>query len=182
MKTVSHQRNAKDSMNVERRQRLDELGFVWDPFEMAWEEGFSNLTIYKIREGHCLVPEGYEENGFPLAQWVSRQRRCRIKDALSEERQQKLDQLGFSWDPFESSWEEGFRRLNAFKTREGHSRVPKRYVEGNFKLGRWVEIQRRNKGKMSSERRQRLNDLGFVWKVQKRATTDLLVRSQELEG
>jgi Helicase associated domain len=169
-KWASHQRNLRDSMSVERRQQLDELGFVWEPFEMAWEEGFSNLTIYKNREGHCLVPEGYKENGFPLAAWVSRQRS--LKDNLSEERRQKLTQLGFSWNPFEDAWDEGFRRLDAFKRREGHCRVPKRYFEGGFKLGRWVEIQRRDKGKLSPERLKKLNDLGFIWNGQKANTTD----------
>jgi Helicase associated domain len=169
-KWASHQRNLRDSMSVERRQRLDEMGFVWHPFEMSWNEGFSNLTVYKNREGHCLVPEGYKENGFPLAEWVSRQRRQ--KDDLSEERRRKLTQLGFSWNPFEDAWEEGFRRLDAFKGREGHCRVPNRYVEGSFKLGRWVGIQRRDKGKLSPERLKKLNDLGFIWNAQKANTTD----------
>src|SRR5262249_26157672 len=48
------QRSDKDKMSVERRARLDELGFVWDsPYEMAWQRAFNLLKIYKEREGHC---------------------------------------------------------------------------------------------------------------------------------
>ena len=36
---------------------MDAIGFVWDPLESAWEEGFAALTTFKTREGHCHVPD-----------------------------------------------------------------------------------------------------------------------------
>ena len=53
---------------------LDEIGFVWDTLESAWEEGFAALTKFKAREGHCRVPAGYVEGTFKLGQWVGVQR------------------------------------------------------------------------------------------------------------
>jgi len=97
-------------MRAERRQRLDELGFIWDPREAEWEEGFSYLKVYRGREGHCRVPQRHKKNGFPLGQWVSRQRQS--KD-LSLERRRQLDDLGFVWDQREADWEEGFNYLKA---------------------------------------------------------------------
>ena len=53
--------------------------------------------------------------------------------------------------------------LEKFKTREGHCRVPKGYVEGGYKFGTWVKTQREKKDNIPSERRQQLDDIGFEW-------------------
>jgi hypothetical protein len=156
---VSKQRGHKDTLPESRRQRLDDLGFVWDPHEAAWEEGFRCLMLYKEREGHCRVPISHKENGFDLGRWVSRQRG--YKDTLLESRRQRLDELGFVWDPHEAAWEEGFRCLMLYKEREGHCRVPVGHKEDGFRLGRWVDNQRTNRDTMPPVRRQRLDDLGF---------------------
>ena len=55
---------------------------------------------------------------------------------MSAERKQRLDAIGFVWDPLESAWEEGFAALTTFKAREGHCRVPQRHIEGSISLGR----------------------------------------------
>jgi hypothetical protein len=41
--------------------------------------------------------------------------------------------------------------------------VPRYYVEGAYKLGQWVSVQRLSKDAMSAERRNRLHRIGFVW-------------------
>jgi hypothetical protein len=76
---------------------LDELGFVWDPFETDWAEGLRYLTIYKAREGHCRVPVEHKENGFRLGSWADRQRQSNRQETLPEARRQQLDELGFVW-------------------------------------------------------------------------------------
>jgi hypothetical protein len=64
---------------------------------------------------------------------------------------------------FTEKWEEGFKHLEAFKAREGHCRVPKRILEGGYRLGIWVATQRDPRVKLSHDRRARLDALGFVW-------------------
>jgi len=127
-------------MPSERRQRLDELGFVWDPREADWEDGLSYLKIYRGRAGHCRVPQRHKENGFALGLWVSRQRQS--KDTLSLERRQGLDELGFVWDVLETDWEEGFNYLKAYNRTANHCNVPKIHKEKGFPLGIWVSEQR----------------------------------------
>jgi Helicase associated domain len=163
---VSSQRQKKAMMALDRRQRLDALGFVWNPFESFWEEGYAALKAFKTREGHCRVPQSHKENGFRLGQWVGVQRGN--ADKLSASRRQQLDELGFVWDPLETAWSEGFRYLTIYKEREGHCRVPRPHKENGFRLGQWVQVQRRNADSLSAPRRQQLDELGFVWTLSKR--------------
>src|SRR5262249_36234431 len=157
---VNKQRH-NQTLSEARRQQLDELGFVWDPRETDWAEGFRYLTIYKGREGHCRVPTTHKENGFRLGQWVQVQRGN--ADTLSAPRQQQLDELGFVWDALETNWAEGLRYLTSYKEREGHCRVPLAHMENGFRLGQWAHNLRQNKQTLSEARRRQLDELGFVW-------------------
>jgi superfamily II DNA or RNA helicase len=165
---VGHQRAKQDTMPAERKKQLDDIGFVWDPFESAWEEGFAALTTFKAREGHCNVPAHHVEGPFKLGSWINARRMWR--DRMPAARRQRLDAIGFVWNVLESAWEEGFAALTLFKAREGHCIVPVGHVEGTFKLGQWIDVQRQRRDivsaerrKVSAERRKRLDDIGFVW-------------------
>jgi len=158
---VSTQRNAQSSMSQERKQRLDELGFVWDPHQSAWEEGFEALKRYKEREGSFVVPRSHREGELRLGQWLGVQRSR--QNSMSQERRQRLDGIGFIWYPHQLAWEEGFEALKRYKEREGSCLVRQKHEESGFKLGHWVNIQRGTRGTMSQERKQRLDEIGFVW-------------------
>jgi DNA-binding TFAR19-related protein (PDSD5 family) len=162
---MSIQRKAKDTMSPERRQRLEALDFVWDPFADQWEEGVRALERYRQREGHCRIPISHREQGYRLGVWVSTQRED--KDTLPPERHQRLDALGFVWDQFADQWEEGVRALERYCQDQGNGLVPQSYRDpaSGFRLGRWVRRQRTAKETMLPERRARLDALGFVWKV-----------------
>jgi predicted helicase len=158
---VTRQRRFKDVMSVERRRRLDGMGFEWDPVGSAWEVHYFALESFNKREGHTIVPHFHVEGGLKLGEWVIRQRR--FKDVMPVGRRQRLDAIGFVWDAPEAGWEEGFTALIKFKEREGHCRVPSRHIEGTFKLGSWVGLQRINRDRMPIERRKRLGAIGFIW-------------------
>ena len=162
---VSNQRAREGILSVERKARLDALGFIWSPHDEAWEEGFKNLRAFVNDNGHCKPFGDYTSpHGYPTGQWVSVQRINR--ETLSNERKARLDALGFVWDVLSSQWEEGFERLRAFIKDNGNSNVPLKYNSSDgFKLGFWVSNQRalREKEKLSDERKARLDSLGFVW-------------------
>jgi hypothetical protein len=75
-----------------------------------------------------------------------------------------MDAAGFPWEPVAHSWEENFAKLRKYKARHGHTRVPAKWEEDKT-LGSWVSGQRSrfHAGKLTDERRRRLNDLGFLW-------------------
>jgi hypothetical protein len=160
---VVNHRNRRDKLSVERRRRLDAIGFLWTLPRMQWDTGFVALKEFKSREGHCGVPRGHQEGYFKLGTWVVNLRHN--KKTMSVERRRRLDAIGFVWDPYEVEWENNFALLKGFKSREGHCRVPRGHQEGNFKLGTWVVNQRNRKNTLSAERKQRLNAIGFVWRL-----------------
>jgi Helicase associated domain len=71
---VSVQRYRKEFLSVERKRRLDAIGFVWDFRNYIWERNFAALLKFKRREGHCCVPTHYREGDLKLGWWVVTQR------------------------------------------------------------------------------------------------------------
>ena len=60
-------------------------------------------------------------------------------------------------------WERGFAALSKFRAREGHCCPPQHHVEGNYKLGESVSVQRYREDLLPAERKRRLDAIGFVW-------------------
>ncbi len=129
-----------------------------------WEKGFAALCKFRAREGHCSPPPDYVEDTFKLGAWVENQRSR--KGLLPLERQRRLDAIGFIGEAREHRWEQGFLALLHFRRRENHCRVPYSHVEGEYKLGYWVSMQRANRKKMPAERITRLDKIGFVWRAE----------------
>jgi superfamily II DNA or RNA helicase len=136
---------------------------IADRIGSNWDENYGMLLAFREREGHCRVPARHIENQFKLGNWVVAQRVK--KELLTDDRILLLDQIGFIWDPFACDWQEGFAALVRFKKREGHCRVPDKFIEGGFKLGGWVSVQRSKRDSMLDERRYHLDELGFIWDV-----------------
>jgi hypothetical protein len=89
------QRYRKDDLSVERKKRLDRIGFVWNWRDFAWERGFAALLKFKRREGHCRVSRQHREDKYRLGDWVAVQRRK--KDVISPRRRRRLNKIGFEW-------------------------------------------------------------------------------------
>ena len=71
---------------------------------------------------------------------------------------------GWSWEPHEDRWQQTYELVQQFGDREGHTRVPDRYIEDGVNLGSWVLTQRMTRDKLSAERKGLLESLpGWVW-------------------
>jgi hypothetical protein len=93
---VQRTKQSKGRLSQERIQRLDDLGFVWNPYTAAWEEMFAALKDYQSQHGHCNVPARWTQNP-SLGMWAHTQRKTKNKGALSEQRTRRLEALGFEW-------------------------------------------------------------------------------------
>ena len=159
-------KNGKLSAN--RREKLDALGFSWDPHADQWERNCTLLEQFREREGHCNVPHSYEEDGVKLGTWVDTLRRLYKMGQLDKCYQRRLDNLGMSWDPFSEQWERNFALIKRFIEREGHCNVPRGHEEDGVKLGQWFDRQRQIRkgnraGILSLERIERLDKAGMRW-------------------
>jgi hypothetical protein len=158
---VSTQRIRKSRLNQERIRRLDSLGFSWDPITEDWEEAFAALQQYQKKAGHCKAPKKLTINGIKLEPWITMQR-AKVS-ALSRDQIERLNSLGFSWDPHAEQWEANFSELKKFCMKEGHARVPYRHAVNGLKLGSWVIVQRARKNQLTVDQIRRLNVLNFSW-------------------
>lgn len=95
---VVHQRQFRTRLSPERRRRLDQLGFVWSPYDAMWDERFADLVAFTKRFGHCNVSSRFAENP-PLADWVQHQRHRQRHSRLAPEHRRRLDALCFDWNP-----------------------------------------------------------------------------------
>lgn len=133
---------------------------------------FRQLTQFKKEHGHCFVP--LRSRGHPkLGAWLAEQGEHFHKGRLSVERQRALEELGFDWD-FEGTspvpdalqvrWEARLAELVQFQQQHGHMRVT-RTNETSKGLMNWRDNQRTllRKGKLSTERKARLDAIGFEW-------------------
>jgi hypothetical protein len=164
---VNIQRRAykNGKLSTERIRLLEELGFIWDALETAWNKGYQQLVAYKEENGHVNVPGDTVLHGYTLGNWVTVQRDFYRRGRLSTERIRLLEELGFIWDALETAWNKGYQHLRAYKEENGHVNVPQVTVFHGYTLGSWVAFQRAfyKRGKLSAERILILEELGFNW-------------------
>jgi hypothetical protein len=147
--------------------------------KMSWENRLLQLVKFKEKYGHVQVPARYQQNP-QLGQWVTNQRSLHKSGKLKEERIDKLNEIGFSWEVGSewsrlpengrvrvvNDWNDHLGKLLEFKEKHGHVLVPQRYKQ-NTQLGQWVADlrQRRKKGSLSEEQIAQLDEIDFTWKV-----------------
>lgn len=160
---VSRLRQRRKDLTATQTDRLNKLGFDWDPKATRWELRFAELRAFHAEFGHARVPLNWPRNRI-LGRWVSLQRQVRkAKGSLSQARTEKLDSLGFVWaTSMEKKWDRRYAELRRFQEKHGHCNVGKKSV-----LGLWVATQRITLkiGKLSADRKRRLDQLGFRWRL-----------------
>lgn len=83
---------------------LDQIGFVWNAQEAAWQRNFHELVSIHERYGTWIVPPDHPANR-KLCLWVKEQRRHGkllmqgMPSHMTAERAQQLEKVGFCFDP-----------------------------------------------------------------------------------
>ena len=156
--------------------------------DKKWHVQYEKLVEFERKYGHCIVPKEYKENKSLGNWWVNKQRRLHTNNKLRLDRKELLDELGFVWkvDDYPAAWQAAWKadmmaarvpgedkkwhlqyeKLVEFQRKNGHCIVPKDY-ETDRPLGRWVSKQRSfgSKNKLRQDRKELLDEIGFVWKV-----------------
>lgn len=156
-------RGSRRQLSPGEIKQLEEIDFVWDLREDAWQRNFSELI--EFIDKHDAFPTKLTH--LRLSKWAGTQR----KHAQSPERIRQLDEVGFPWDPREERWLARYFELKAFQRDVGHCRVPaddKKYIQ----LWKWLHFQKTRKKFMPAGRRKLLNALEIDWSIEERASTD----------
>jgi hypothetical protein len=96
------QSTGKGKITPGRIERLEEIGFEWDPQKAQWGTMYEKLKAFVDEHGHARVPKGYAKDP-ELANWVRNQRLEYVnlqkgkKSRINEERVEKLNALNFKW-------------------------------------------------------------------------------------
>ncbi|MFB7657891.1 MULTISPECIES: Helicase associated domain protein [unclassified Streptomyces] len=157
------------TMVSERAADLDELGMVWEPSEVAWEENLAAARAYYAETGSLAAPVTATALDRPVGQWLAN---CRKTGGLGKDagraqrRAEQLAAIDADWRP---SWPVDWQRHYAGVDRllalgaDLVDIVPGVTSQGDD-VGRWLERQRQHvvwQG-LSAGQRERLTALGVV--------------------
>lgn len=129
-----------------------------------WDENFGKLIAFKELNGHCNVPQNYTDSP-ELGGWVANNRRWGKNGMISSERIARLNEIGFSWDPWQDLWMQSYNELQKYFAENGNSNIPLGKPGERSKLALWVLTQRvkKKKGELPDDRIALLEKLNFEW-------------------
>jgi hypothetical protein len=168
-KWISHQRDLR-RLNLLTKTRvlaLETRAVIWNASDQAWSDAVALYKEHVRKNGKDAVPT--QGGKFNLFNWVRGQRAAYAKGQLFGERVAELEQIGITWSPKNSAWDEKLASLNAFIYNNKHTRVPRDFVDKNgVKLGAWVSDMRKrkklnNKFGLSRMQISELEAVGFTW-------------------
>ncbi|MGW6685165.1 Helicase associated domain protein [Streptomyces sp. NPDC054961] len=148
----------RGALGRERAAQLDELGMVWNHFDVAFEEGLAAARGWAEEHGHLLPPVDAVWRGAPVGVWVKNQRAAARREgpgALSEERREALEAIDASWCPaWEISWQRAFHLTRVHLDAGGRlPEGPGEAVVQGEDLGVWLRGQRQSWERLSWSQR-----------------------------
>jgi len=177
-----------NSVSVARKERLEMLP-GWSTFlierqptRRTFDDYYKELLVYFEREGHIDIPQSYinPSTGCKLGLYLTRLRNIRKKTDrghLSQDQINRLNALGMKWVKREHPYRDFdyyYQQLIKFYRREGHIKVPTRFIDPDTgcHLGNFINCVRQAKRGtghdivLTDRQIEMLNDLGMVWQVQ----------------
>ena len=175
---ISNQRAIFSNLSQDKQQLLQEIGFVVNSSEYKWQKNYELAKVYFEHHGNLLIPTTfktnngytYDENGkVRLGFWI-RTQRSMFSD-LSQEKRQLLKSIGFVEKVFDDKWNKNYEFAKSYFEHYGNLLIPTTFKtndgftyeeNGSVRLGQWIRFQRRDYYKLSQERRNLLQEIGFV--------------------
>lgn len=141
---------------------LNELNFKWKVLDEEFEERFNELLEYKEEHGDLLVPRRYHNKKF--ANWVYRIRNPKDKALLSQDRLDRLNEIGFVWNVDEYNWNTKFNELKKYYEETNNYL----FIRNNKTLAEWANRQRQyyRENKLTDEKILLLQSINFIFDVQ----------------
>lgn len=181
-------KSSAGALSDERREQLEDIDPSWCPaWPVEWQRAF-HLTRQHLEAGGALPTEPgvVVHQGEDLGRWVRSQRlgwdkltgvqqwMCEhilgIQPAAEDEKPQPRRTQA-------DKWAMNYAAAKQFYEREGHLRVPRKYIETivvaerdgqdqeerQLRLGAWISNQRSRAATLSPERIEQLSAIGMRW-------------------
>lgn len=167
-KTMKGQGHRRD-LTEKQIEKLDAIGMVWDKFKEQWDETYAIAKAYYEENGSLDGLRDIKIDGKNIYQWLGDQKKNYNKGILSQERIEKLEQIGINWNITEKrrlDWEKMYKLAKEYYNQTG-TLVS---IE-NEELRNWIQVQRQaynGKGtyiQLSKEKIEKLEQIGMVWNV-----------------
>ena len=136
-------------MSPDRVRRLEEIGMVWKPFSLRWEQNYLAAARYYARNGDLEVPPEYvDSEGLALGRWVAKQRALyggtAQGAALTPEQISRLEKIGMRWESSaDRQWTKNYGAARQYYLQHGNLKLPAAYrTPEGIALGKWVRRQR----------------------------------------
>ncbi len=153
-------------LSEEQINLLNAIGMSWDRFASKWERGFDYCKRYVEEQGDInLVKADFQYDGFVLLTWLRTQRYRKRIGKLTQERIEKLEEIGFEWDKNQAFWNKGYKHAMEYVNQHGSIKMPVNYTcEDGFKLKNWLNNQhtKMKNGKLSKEQEKKLVAIGIT--------------------
>ena len=156
----------------------------------TWEFMIGLLQRYKDETGDARPSVKDDYMGYPLGNWVTKQRGLYRSGDMPLNRIDKFNSLGptWSWDPIADDYENRILELKQYVKQHGTSRVSTKSGP-HQQLGRWIGKMRAayKKGQLSPERIQEFESISSDWTWDAKEQDwdrklELLIKFQEREG
>ena len=156
-------------LSEEKVGLLEDIGMVWDPFDVQWNKNFELAKKYYEENGNLLVPQSFvTAEGKNLGRWIRTQRKRYKEKKIPSAEIERLEKIGMVWNQLDLQWQEYYDLALKYYKTNGNLLVPLRYIaQDKKKLGSWISSQRINykSNKLSKERIDLLEKIGMVWDV-----------------
>ena len=151
------------------RQIQDIFSKIDNCLSLSWDDYYELAAQYYKEHGNLLVPVNYSKNGMNLGYWIMDQRKTMKgrghRRDLTEEQIEKLDAIGMVWDRYKEQWDETYAIAKAYYEENGSLDGLRNMKIDGKNIYQWLgdQIKSYNKGTLSEERTQLLEQIGVVW-------------------
>lgn len=140
---------------------------------IRWDEYYAVAEDLHKKIGTINVPANYIYKGYPIGEWISRQRGIERKNGLKSVRKKKLEKLNIVWDGRKVNEEKRhadfllmYSILKKNYDTYGNTHVPRSFIMDGYKLGSWTSSVReslngKRKIRITEGERKLLEEIGF---------------------
>jgi len=134
-------------MTADRVEKLESLGFNWEPHDEQWERVWGLLRKDTGVHGNRVIPDKYRVGGVDSEVMGAKAKKGlqgftkRIFFTHDLKRLEKLKKIDFDFGPIETKWNDNLGLARQYREMHGNLNIQKSYSLSGINLGSWLQRQ-----------------------------------------